>query len=189
MIIEIEGNPEPQARMKFTRIGGFGRAYDPKAKQKDQIRNILRSKAALQVYEYPKISFIFFMPIPSGISKKKLVEMKGERIKHVKRPDCDNLLKLYLDCMDGIVFERDEHVSLGLCVKLYSPRPRTLISIRETKPFLEEWEFHQAFVEECDKLEPSLSLCQCESYNRFPLILSQCDHMKGLDCKVQPSIE
>lgn len=187
MIIEIEGDPEPQARMKFTRIGGFGRAYDPKAKQKDQIRNLLRCKADLHHYEFPKISFLFFMPIPSGTSKRKLIEMQGERVKHVKRPDVDNLVKLYLDCMDGIVFERDEHVSLGLCVKLYSPKPRTLISIHESRPILSELEYRQAIGEECDRSAHSLSVFQCESYVQPPLMISQSEDMNTLRCKDQPS--
>jgi Holliday junction resolvase RusA-like endonuclease len=188
LIIEIDGDPEPQSRMKFTQIGGFGRAYDPKAKQKDQIRNVLRSKADLHDYKFPRISFLFMMPIPSGTSKKKLLEMQSERVKHIKRPDVDNLVKLYLDCMDGIVFERDEHVSLGLCVKVYSSKPRTVICIRESPPHLLDSDL-QEFSSESGRSDPALSVFQVESYGLPPLVLSQCGHMTRPDCRDQPLSE
>lgn len=187
MIIEIEGEPVPQGRMKYTSRGGFARAYDPKAKQKARIRELLKCKTALHYYEFPKISFIFFMPIPSGTSRRKLIEMEGERVKHIKRPDVDNLVKLYLDCMDGIVFEKDEHVSLGLCVKIYSAHPRTLISIRESSPVLQDWEFHQVVSSESCIPNALISDFQCESYNLLPQAPEQYGQMTFLDCKDQSS--
>ena len=183
MIITIDGDPECQTRMRFTSIGGFGRAYDPKAKQKARIREILRCKAALQDYEYPRISFLFYMPIPSGVSKKQRNLMLGEKVKHVKKPDVDNLVKLYLDCMDGIVFERDQKVSLGLCVKLYSESPRTVIVINETTPLLQEWELRQVFFLESGELGLSVLESQREFCIQPPQLPSQFENTSSPDCK------
>jgi Holliday junction resolvase RusA-like endonuclease len=187
VIIEIPGTPEPQARMKYTSRGGFARAYDPKEKQKELIRHILRCKTALHDYQFPRISFFFYMPIPASTPKKVREMMRSERVKHVKRPDVDNLCKLYLDCMDGIVFERDEKVALGSCIKVYSEEPRTTIIINDTPRVLSDLEFRQAFaLESC---ESALSGLQCLSLCEIPHLQlpSQFLHMSSSDCKDQSS--
>jgi len=52
-------------------------------------------------------------------------------LKHVKKPDVDNLIKLYLDVLSGIAFEDDNCVSLGSAIKIYSLMPKTVITICE----------------------------------------------------------
>ena len=84
--------------------------------------------------EHPRVSFIFHMAIPKSTPKKWLPLYESGLLKHEKKPDVDNLLKLYLDCLDGLLFEGDQRVSLGNCIKLYSSQPRTVIMIQETTP-------------------------------------------------------
>lgn len=72
------------------------------------------------------------MPIPKSMSKaERTLALKGN-LKHVKKPDVDNLVKLYLDVLSGIVFDDDNCVSLGMCIKVYSDTPKTVIYIEET---------------------------------------------------------
>ncbi len=59
--------------------------------------------------------------------------MEGAYLKHVKKPDVDNLVKLYLDVLSGQLFEDDNCVSLGQCIKIYSPKPKVIIQIKETE--------------------------------------------------------
>ena len=72
------------------------------------------------------------MPIPKGIRKRDEELYNSGLVKHVKKPDVDNLVKLYLDCLDGIVLEGDQKVALGPCVKVYHPEPKTVIWVHET---------------------------------------------------------
>lgn len=62
---------------------------------------------------------------------ERTIALKGN-LKHVKKPDVDNLVKLYLDVLSGLVFEDDNCVSLGTCIKVYSDNPKTIIYIEET---------------------------------------------------------
>lgn len=77
------------------------------------------------------------MPIPKSMSKKERAWTVDEKLKHVKKPDVDNLLKLYLDVLTGIVWEDDNCVSLKECVKVYSNNPRTEIFISESDKFIQ----------------------------------------------------
>jgi hypothetical protein len=54
-----------------------------------------------------------------------------ECLLHVKKPDVDNLIKYYLDCMNGICYLDDSQVSIAHAIKLYSPTPRTEIILEE----------------------------------------------------------
>jgi Holliday junction resolvase RusA-like endonuclease len=76
------------------------------------------------------------MPIPKSMPKKERTEALAGMLKHVKKPDVDNLVKLYLDVLSGIAIPDDNCVSLGTAVKLYSITPKTVIYIEETQKIL-----------------------------------------------------
>lgn len=76
-------------------------------------------------------------------------------LKHVKKPDVDNLIKLYLDVLTGNAIEDDNCVSLGSAIKVYSPSPKTTIFIQETYSQLAMNEILMANAELEDCLPPS----------------------------------
>ncbi len=154
MKIIIPGEPIPQGRMRYRRIGNFISTYDPNAKHKKLVREILEAKKTLLSFEHPRISVLFHMPIPKSIRKKDIALYNSEKLKHDKKPDVDNLLKLLLDCLDGIIIQGDQKVSLGPCMKIYSPEPKTIIWIYETSRIASLWELDFAF---CDAQESEIS--------------------------------
>lgn len=124
--IDLHGEPiakmRPRLGKKFT--------YDPQKKLKDcciwQLKSLYRGEAILGPLG---LDFIFFMPIPSSTSKLKQRQMDTGLISHTKKPDLDNLLKFYLDCMNGIIFHDDAQVSSIKCKKIYSTKTGTCIRI------------------------------------------------------------
>lgn len=76
--------------------------------------------------------FWFYMPIPKSMSKRDRVDAVKGHLKHVKKPDVDNLVKLYLDVLSGTALADDNAVSLGTAIKVYSSHPRVEIYIEET---------------------------------------------------------
>lgn len=156
MKIVIPGIPVPQARMRHSNFNGFVTTYDPKAKDKKHIRYFLHDYKSSN-FNYPRISFIFYMPIPKSIRKKDIELYNSQLLKHDKKPDVDNLIKLYLDCLDGIILEGDQRVSLGPCIKLYSPNPCTVVFIHETRPILEAWEVDCVFSDDKSYDTPKFS--------------------------------
>lgn len=171
MKIIIPGEPVSQARMKFKRIGSFVTTYDPKAKEKKKIRKDLEELTKLHALGYPRLSFLFQMPIPKSIPKRDLALYQSGLLKHDKKPDIDNLIKLYLDCLDGIVLHGDQKVSLGPCNKVYHPEPKTIIWINETKRTIEPLDLDVAFpaFSECD----IPSFCGLDSQPDFESLLTR----------------
>ena len=171
----LPGEPVSQARMRHTTVGGFSRAYDPKAKEKESIRKYL---TALKLqnnfcdsFSFPMVSFLFFFPIPKSIRKSEKTFFESGVRKHDKKPDTDNLVKLYLDCLDGIFLEGDQKVLLGTCTKLYHPIPQTVIHIQETKSQLDiaEVDFHLLNALKRDKWSFFAQGCPFDCDNPSPL--------------------
>lgn len=179
MRIEILGEPLAQIRMKYSGRGGFGRLYDPRKKQKDELKEFLKNEYGKSSYFcHPYLSFLFLMPIPKGIRKRDKELYNSGLLKHENKPDVDNLLKLYLDCMTGIFFEDDKKVALGSVTKIYHPEPKTIIYIQESKQLLTPSFLHAL---ECEKLkffENDYLSCSCNSNAPSPLLSH---HMLGPD--------
>jgi Holliday junction resolvase RusA-like endonuclease len=72
------------------------------------------------------VIFNFYMPIPQSLSKKV-----HENDPHIKKPDIDNLVKMYLDAMNQMVFKDDSLIYRTSAIKVYSVSPRTVILIEE----------------------------------------------------------
>lgn len=170
MKIVIDGEPIAQTRMRFSGRNGFSRVYDPRAKDKDAIKKLIKAQFLDHMkFEHPRVSFIFHMPIPKSTPKKLLPLYQSGTLKHEKKSDTDNFLKLYLDCLDTIVFEGDQKVSLGDCVKLYHPHPKTIIIIQETTqiitpPEVDPLTWQALFSLECGKCSFSEILYLPDSY-------------------------
>ncbi len=136
MKLVIPGDPIPQARMRLSHFGGFTRVYDPCTNKKNKLKSYLKSQFDDYLFEHPRISFVFHMPIPKCIPKKLRPLYESGILKHEKKPDTDNLIKLYLDCIDNIFFIGDQRVFIGSSPKLYHPEPKTLVYITETTQIL-----------------------------------------------------
>lgn len=134
--IVLPGEPIAQIRMRVSSINGMSRVYDPRAKQKKAIKEILAAKYTQEKIEHPYVSFVFHCKIPSSTPKKIATFYRENLIKNEKKPDVDNYVKLYLDCMDQIFFDGDQKVMIGPCLKLYSHDPKTCIYIKESSEAL-----------------------------------------------------
>ncbi len=56
--------------------------------------------------------------------------MISNEIKHTLTPDADNLVKMCLDCMNGVVYVDDRQIYEIYAEKLYGEEPRTEIVIK-----------------------------------------------------------
>lgn len=126
----VEGTPVGKSRPRVTKNG----TYTPK-KTKQYERLIawtFRSK-------YPRfkpckgpvfMTVIAYFPIPKNTTKKLREKMEREEVFRTKKPDWDNIGKIVSDALNGIAWEDDNQV-MGRVIKLYSPRPRIEVYIRE----------------------------------------------------------
>ncbi len=126
----IPGAPISKARPRFYRRGKFVGTYNSQETEEGKAMLFLREQWRREPTIQPIIlEATFFMPIPKGTSKKKTIQMIEGEIKHIKRPDCDNLLKFLKDCCNGIVWNDDSQVYKVIAEKRYSENPRTCIGV------------------------------------------------------------
>lgn len=120
--IIIEAKPFFQKRHRY----GKGFLYDPSAKDKKNVRHIIRSQfkhkpidSALDVH----ISFYFKPPKSYKNPQQYYLTPK------TTKPDIDNLAKFYMDAMNGIVYTDDKLIySLSLS-KMYNNTDSVEISL------------------------------------------------------------
>lgn len=116
--------PKSQQRWRQAR---FSR-YDPCAKEKREVA----AEAAEQLggifaeHEPVRVDMTFTYKIPKSWNKKK------KEAKHID-PDCtsgadiDNLIKFYLDSLNGVLYKDDSQVTRISAVKLYGEEDRVTI--------------------------------------------------------------
>jgi Holliday junction resolvase RusA-like endonuclease len=128
-VLVLEGIPKPWAAPRITRRGH----YDIRSNDKRAIIAKLKAK-----YRGPmirgaiKADFFFAMQIPESTSAKKKQLMAAQKIYHVKKPDRDNLQKMYSDMlqMAGII-QNDSQIVDGSTKKFYHEKPHVLILLQE----------------------------------------------------------
>jgi Holliday junction resolvase RusA-like endonuclease len=122
---EVLGDPKAQKRHRH----GRGFTYDPSADDKADFLLLAHGHAPDKPINGPIELFVdFYMPIPKSTPKKRSIPMQAETTPHIKRPDIDNMLKFVMDALNPY-WHDDAQVSFVKMRKLYSPRPRTSVSI------------------------------------------------------------
>jgi Holliday junction resolvase RusA-like endonuclease len=131
MKIIIPGNPVPQSRPKVRRFRNTIIGYDPSAGIKKDIKEYLLYSEKKNLVDFGtsllKLNIDFYCQIPKSLSQKKQLLLDNKY--NGKRPDLDNLSKLYIDLLQGICFKDDSQICEWSCIKKYSFEPRTEITL------------------------------------------------------------
>ena len=129
--LTIPGKPIAKARPRFARVGKFVKTYNVQDTEEGKFRweMLAQIKGHDPIPAGVPVSLrtIFYMSIPSGMSKKKLAALS---FRHVKKPDTDNLLKFLKDCGNGILWTDDSQVCEVHAGKLYDDKPHTYIEVQ-----------------------------------------------------------
>ena len=133
----------PMAKQSF-RYRKDGIRYQPKEVQEERAKIIELTKRQIpsDYISLEKkegngiiISFTFYFDPPTQLKKhiKQLLTGNKEVFRN-RRPDDDNLLKFYQDCLIGLVYEDDSLiVHVKDVKKLYSYNPKVVINITAIK--------------------------------------------------------
>lgn len=131
--ITVPNDPVAQKRPRFSRKQG--RAYNDQRSIQDCVTwHIATQWGEELLKDAVSLEMTFYMKIPQSVSKKRRDAMLGAPC--LKRPDLDNFVKLYLDCMQGIVLSDDSIVWNITAKKIWSDEPRTEIKV--STPITEE---------------------------------------------------
>ena len=131
----VLGEPVAQGRPRFSRQGGFVKAYDP-AKSRDY-KQYVRLIAAQDAPEAPvtgavQLSLRIYRSIPKSMSKKKREAALAGKLRPTTKPDISNVLKGVEDALKGLWYADDSQiVGYGTLGKWYAERPRIEIMMQE----------------------------------------------------------
>ena len=147
--LTVPGEPQGKQRAKVFKKGDFAGAYTPK-----KTVNYETYIKALFVAKYPDfipltgpliLQFVAYVSIPKSTSQKKRFLMLERIILPEKKPDVDNILKIIMDALESVAYERDSQIAISVSVKLYSDRPRLELQIEQEN--LQEW-LKEKFIKE-----------------------------------------
>ena len=126
----IPGTPVAKGRPKF---GKYGNGYTPQKTRKYEayVRNYYKENCNIMFDSAIKIYLTFYMPIPKSSSKKKIAQMIVNEIKHVKRPDTDNMVKGITDAINGLAYKDDSQITTIFANKRYGKLPGIELKIIE----------------------------------------------------------
>jgi Holliday junction resolvase RusA-like endonuclease len=135
VFLTVEGTPIGKGRPKFARRGNFVSAYTP-TKTRDY--ESLIAEAARQAMgpseplKTPVGAYIYItVPIPQSYSKKRTAACLDGSERPCKKPDIDNIIKAFLDSMNGIVYNDDTQVVSLHSTKCYGTVGMVEVLVKE----------------------------------------------------------
>jgi len=124
-VLHLESEPKALLRPRGFLKKGQISFYNPCSQDQNQAKFLMKK-------EIKRLNMPFFasqaLQVDFIFSYKRPVSNK---LKHkTTKPDIDNLIKFYLDAMNGICFADDKQVTQIGAEKLYSDKPFIKISLR-----------------------------------------------------------
>ena len=111
--IIVPGKPRGKGRPRF----GAGHAYTPASTRRYEHEIAVEAQRAVAgcLSDWDKtapmrVDILAVFPIPVSWSKRKRAEAEAGDIAPQVKPDLDNVVKIALDAINGIVFEDDKQV-------------------------------------------------------------------------------
>lgn len=133
MLIKIPGVPIAKARHRTSKSKIN---YNPQSGEEAAVKWEIRNQVGnMELFSGPlSVQILGVFPRPkshygTGKNAEKLKPSAPEH--HTKKPDCDNISKFYLDCMNQVVFEDDKQVVNLVTGKRYGGVPTVFIEIVE----------------------------------------------------------
>ena len=114
---ELAGHPQGKGRARAYRRGNFIGHYTPEKTRsyEGMIRTAaMEAMGSHHPLDCPvQVTLCAFFDIPKSFSKKKRAAAITGEIKPAKKPDIDNIIKAWVDAMNGVVFKDDCQIVRG----------------------------------------------------------------------------
>lgn len=134
----IPGPPQGKARPKVTRnqYSGNSVTYTPDKTVAYEELVRIRYKMAARGFRFSDeaqigIQITAKYPVPASKSKKVKAAMLDGQISPTKKPDCDNIVKIICDALNGMAYKDDQQIVLAQIIKQYADVPETFVRLWE----------------------------------------------------------
>lgn len=127
---ELDGAPRGQGRPRW----GNGRMYKAgiDVVWEDAIREAYKAAHpdAPMYEEAAAVLVECYVPIPKSDNKAKKADKLSGATPCTVKPDIDNVVKSVLDALNGVAWEDDKQINSIWAAKIYSDRPRLVVTLR-----------------------------------------------------------
>lgn len=132
----VEGKPQGKARARtyYDKRAGKMRSFTPDQTKsyEDLIRWSYKSAGGRYMVEATlQVDIQAHYPIPKSWNRGKTNEAVMGITRPTVKPDCDNIIKVVLDALNGVAYYDDKQVVCVSCNKYYGDRGYLKIAIRE----------------------------------------------------------
>lgn len=139
MTFILHGNPKPKQSARHGVVNGQIRSWQPRqvTQETENIRYSLIQQLPEGFIPFDngiEIEIQFFFEVPKGISNKfRKVSNTGAAMFKTTKPDLDNLQKLVLDAMQGVIFKNDALIYSLSSTKSFSETPGIRIVVNRNE--------------------------------------------------------
>jgi Holliday junction resolvase RusA-like endonuclease len=132
----VEGKPQGKARARtfYDKRVGKMRSITPEQTKsyEDLIRWSYKASGGIYLAEKTlQVDIQAFYPIPQSFSRVKRNNAHNGNLRPTTKPDCDNIIKVVLDALNGVAYYDDKQVICVSCNKYYADTGYLKISIQE----------------------------------------------------------
>lgn len=156
--LEIQGEPMGKQRPKIVAFGNtkYPHAYTPKETVQYESHVVFNAKQELERMGFDKnvvpfchdeeiwATIVAYYPITKAhykyhkktnttdLDREGVLMLDGKK-NPTKKPDCDNIAKIILDALNGILYPDDSQITMLLVSKRYSENPRVEVTLENAK--------------------------------------------------------
>lgn len=128
----IQGEPQGKSRPRFNR--STGTAYTPKETKEYEKKVAESCRSACRGVMYHgavSVAVTAYYGVPKSASRSAQMAMLDDTRRPQKKPDIDNVVKVVLDGMTGVMFEDDKQVVSIVAAKFYAIEPKVVVIVDE----------------------------------------------------------
>ena len=132
----VLGEPAGKGRPRFRSVGPYVKTYTPE--KTVSYENLVKLEYRRQCNDFKfedgvplDLRITAYYSIPKSTSKKKRVLMEQFKIRSMKKPDNDNIVKVVQDALSLVAYHDDVQVVDCQLRKFYSENPRVVVTIQE----------------------------------------------------------
>lgn len=132
----VAGKPQGKARARTFYNKRIGRMQSITPEQTKSYEDLIRWSYKVAGGKYLgektlEVHINAYYPIPKSFSKAKRNAALIGVLRPTSKPDCDNIIKVVLDALNGVAYYDDKQVICVSCNKYYGETGRLVVEIAE----------------------------------------------------------
>jgi Holliday junction resolvase RusA-like endonuclease len=133
LTFSVAGHPQGKGRARAFVRGGHVGHYTPEKTRsyEGMIRFMAQQEMAGRepMLGPVGVRLTALFDVPQSWSKTKKMRAITNDILPAKKPDLDNIMKAFVDAMNGVVFKDDCQIVHSYCDKRYGPAPQVIVTV------------------------------------------------------------